>query len=296
MSQPGGYRPPQVPGPPPGYGGPPPGYGYPPQAYGQQGAYGQGGPGQGGYGPAGTPGGPGRPPGSRNGLVIMGIVVAAIVLLVAVGGIFLTFGAHNSAPTTTLTPTAQPTEPFPTSSPSRPPSTSAPTTSPTSGPHPSTPPASSGSAVSLGHGIALTPASGWKLAETRPGLAVLERGSQEQFVGQSGALAKGTNPATVVNEYHKQIGDKYPGTKYTAAKAIDLGNAKVHAATGSMQVTVSTGGGTSEVVVVSVASVRASDGVTVLGTLYFFPSSDTTALNTEFSQMLSSMLRGQVGG
>ena len=39
-----------------------------------------------------------------------------------------------------------------------------------------------------------------------------------------------------------------------------------------------------------------TDGVTVIGTVYFTEDADTDQLNKDFSAMVNSMLKGQVAG
>ena len=46
----------------------------------------------------------------------------------------------------------------------------------------------------------------------------------------------------------------------------------------------------------SLVSVRPSDGVTVIGTIYFTPNVDTQQLDKDFSFMINSMLQGQAKG
>ena len=60
--------------------------------------------------------------------------------------------------------------------------------------------------------------------------------------------------------------------------------------------TVSGGQGTTKLFLFSLASVRQSDGVTVIGTTYFTPNADTAQLNTDFTSMINSMLKSQAAG
>ena len=320
----GGY-PPQGPGggyPPQGQGGyppqPQPAPGYPPQpgGYNPQGTYAapggypaQGPPG--GYGQQPPPGGYGHPgevpphgggfppvgaPAARKspGLII-GIVVAAIVLLAAIGGIIMVLNRDSSdqPPPVTITPTntAPPTEqPTPTNQPTADPSDSAqPTPTDTTDEPPS------GDRVDLGNGISLTPASGWEVQKTDKGVAQLSNG-ESNFLGQVIQAEATTNPGQLCDAWHRKVAEGTSNGKFQEAKSADVGTTKLTAATCLAQVTVSNGQGSTTVLLFSLASVRTSDGVTVLGTASFPPDADTTQLNTDFSAMVNSMLRTQASG
>ena len=304
--QQGGY-PPQGPGPqgyppqgPPG----PPGYGQPP--YGGQQPYrpGAGFPGQGGGGQGGGPypqqgfgpqGPQGTPPKKKSPLLIIGIVVAALVALVAIGGIAMALGGggDDDVPDTTITP-SQPTAP-PSDEPTPDPSAT-PSTEPSAGSSPSSSPSQpGGAAISLGNGVSLTPASGWSVKKKTTNVAQLSDGDNI-FLGQAVKVDKGTNPGQLCTAWHKQVAEEASGGKFADPKSLDLGSDKLKGASCSAQVTVSSGQGSSTVLLVSVVSVRQSDGVTVVGTVYFTSSSEEDQLNKDFGSMVNSMLRTQVQG
>lgn len=317
--QPGGY--------PPQAGGYPPQSAYNPQvAYNPQGVYGQpaGYPQQGapqphpgGYGPQGPggyPPGPQGPPGGyasgggppkKSSLMIIGIVVAAVLLLVAVGGIVMALNSGgDDQPTSTITP-GQPAPPTdnPTESPSADPSVDPPSpaasTRPPSGQPPSADPSDKpanpgGSSVSLGQGISVTPASGWKLKNKGDGSAQLSNG-RDLFVGLVGDVDPGSNPVQFCDAYHRKLGEKATNGTYSKAKALDLKSSKLDGASCLAEVTVSSGQGSTDVLLYSVVSIR-TDGVTVVGTLYFTEATDTKALGDDFVVMVNSMLEGQSAG
>ena len=79
-------------------------------------------------------------------------------------------------------------------------------------------------------------------------------------------------------------------------KTADVGTNKLEAATCSAQITASSGQGSSELLLVSVVSVRSSDGVAVVGTVAFTSSSDQDQLQKDFSAMSNSMLQTQAAG
>ena len=55
------------------------------------------------------------------------------------------------------------------------------------------------------------------------------------------------------------------------------------------------GGSAIQVYIFSLVSVR-TDGLTVVGSLYFTKDSDTTSLDKDFTAMVNSMLTGQSAG
>ena len=297
--QPGGYPPQQ----PPGY---PPQQGFPPQqpgGYGPQRAYApQPPPGYppqqpGGYGPEGpAAGGPGAPPGApqkKSPIMIIAIVVAAIVLLAAVGGIImvLTRNGGGEQPDVSITP-SQPVPPTeqPTPEPTGQPTTQEPQPTPT---EPSQPPA--GGTINLGNGIELTPAGGWEVKKTGKNVAQLSDG-KSVFLGQSLQITQSTNPSQLCDAWHRDIAEGTTNGKFQDPKDADVGTARLKAATCVAQVTVSGGQGSTKLFLFSLASVRQSDGVTVIGTAYFTPDAKTDQLNQDFTSMINSMLRSQASG
>jgi hypothetical protein len=306
----GGYpqQPPQQGGypqqPPPGYNpqgayAPQPGQqgGFPPQqGYPQQGGYPPQGP-QGPRGPQGPQGGgfppQGVPPKKKSPALLIGIVVAAVVLLVAIGGIILVLtGGKPAQPTVTVTP-GQPSPP--------PPGPSDTPTDPgggTTGPAEPTPtdsaPPSNGEAIDLGNGVSLTPADGWKVAKTGTNIAQLTDG-KDLFIGQAPKLQAGTNPGQLCTAWHKQLGQGAASGKYGDPKDVGLGTTKLKGASCAAQLTVSSGQGSSTLGVFSIVSVR-TDGLTVVGTTMFPLNENADQLNKDFLAMVNSMLKGQSAG
>jgi hypothetical protein len=305
--QPAGYPPQQPAGYPPqqpaGY---PPQPGYPPQqpgtgGYPPQGAY-PSQPPPGGYPPeppegyqpqraAGAPGTPGAPA-KKSPVMIVAIVAAAIVLLAAVGGIImvLTRGAEQQ-PEVTITPSqpAQPTE-EPTSESTGQPTTAEPQPSPTQTAQPP-----KGGAIDLGNGIELKPAAGWQVKKTGENVAQLSDG-KSVFLGQSVQITQSTNPGQLCDAWHRNVAEGTSNGQYQDSKDINVGTSSLKAATCVAQVTVSGGQGTTKLYLFSLVSVRQSDGVTVIGTAYFTPNTDTEQLNKDFTSMVDSMLESQVAG
>ena len=282
-----GYRPQQ-----PGVGGyppqrayepPPPPGGYPPQ---QPGGYVPQGPAAGG---PGSQGGPAK----KSPVIIIAIVAAAIVLLAAVGGIImvLTRGGGAEQPGVTITP-SQPVPPTeePTAEPTGQPTTQEPQPTPTESSQPPT-----GGAVNLGNGIELTPANGWEVKKSGKNVAQLSDG-KSVFLGQSLQISQSTNPAQLCEAWHRDVAEGTSNGEFQDPKDAEVGTTRLKAATCVAQVTVSGGQGTTKLFLFSMASVRQSDGVTVIGTAYFTPNVDTAQLNTDFNSMINSMLKSQAAG
>jgi len=280
MSEPQGPRPGGA-QPPSQQGLPQPGPGYPQPGYPRAG-YPQ--PGRPTTGPAGAPP-------KKSALLIIGIVVAAVVALVAIGGIVIGLTSGDSdVPATTITPDPQtpPDEPSPDPSSSP----SAPSAGPSSG---SAPGGGSGSALDLGHDVTLVPAAGWDVKKQTTSLAQLSDG-KNVFVGQTTTVDTGSNPGQICTAWHKQLAEDEGGGKFSTPKTADVGADKLKAATCSAQVTASSGQGSSELLLVTVVSVRSTDGVAVLGTAAFTASADEDQLQKDFGSMAGSMLRTQAAG
>ena len=250
----------------------------------------------GGYPPVG-----GQPAKKSPGLII-GIVVAALVLLAAVGGIIMVLnrdpqgqpGPVSITPTEPVPPSVEPTPngdptPAPTPTPSDPGGNPTPTpTDPGNEP-------SGGDAIDLGSGISLTPASGWETQKTAKGVAQLSDG-KSVFLGQVIQAEASTNPGQLCDAWHRKIAEGTSNGKFQDPKSADLGTKKLSAGTCLAQITVSNGQGSSTVLLFSLVSVRTGDGVTVLGTASFPENADAEQLNKDFSTMINSMLEGQAKG
>ena len=115
-------------------------------------------------------------------------------------------------------------------------------------------------------------------------------------MGQAVELEAGTNPGQLCSAWHKQVAEGAADAKHADPKKLDLGTTTLSGASCVAQMTVSTGQGSSEILVYSVVSVRENDGITVLGTVYFTADSNTEKIDTDFSTMVNSMLKTQVAG
>jgi hypothetical protein len=306
----GGYPPQQQP-PPQGYQPQQPAYnpqgtyapqgGYPPQ--GQPGGYGQPGqqpppgypPQSGGMPPGGYPPQAGAQPGKKSPGLIIGIVVAAVVLLAAIGGIIMVLNRDGGEqpPPVSITPSqSPPPTDQPTPGPTDQPTTQQPTDEPQPTPTQGTP---SGDAVELGKGISVTPAAGWEVQKSGNGVAQLSNG-QAVFLGQVIQAEAATNPGQLCDAWHRKVAEGTSNGKFGEPKNEDLGTQKLKGASCGAQVTVSNGQGTATISLVSVVSVRASDGVTVIGSVSFGEGAGTDQLGKDFSAMVNSMLQSQASG
>ncbi len=221
-------------------------------------------------------------------------MVAAVIVIAAVGGIViaLTRGG-GSEPVTTVTPsapTAPPTDPTPTpTNPSQPPNTPTPAPS-TPGGNTPTPPG----AVDLGNGVSLTPASGWSVRSKQGPAAQLSNG-RELFVGIATQVKPGSNPGQTCDGYHRSVAEQYTNGKFEEPKDVDLKTTKLKAASCLAQVTITNGSGSANVFIFSLVSIR-TDGLAVVGSIYFTKESDIAQVNKDFATMVNSMLKGQVAG
>jgi hypothetical protein len=308
QSQPAGYPPQSQPG---GYSTQPQSGGYPPQPpggyppQGQPGSY-PGQPGgynpQGGYPPgaypgasAGYPSGAGGPPPKKSRATIIGIVAAAVLLLAAIGGVILVLtqgGETQPDATITPTPTAEPTAEAPSAQPTSasPSGRQSTPLQPTGGPNP----VPSGEAISLDHGISLTPADGYQLEKSGTGYARLSNGDQ-LFLGQAITVDPGTNPEQLCDAWHRKIAEGQANGQFGNPETADLNTKNLEGATCTGMFTASNGSGSQDVVVFSLVSVR-SDGVTAIGTMYLSKDADSDQLNKDFTAMMNSMLQDQATG
>ena len=188
--------------------------------------------------------------------------------LAAVGGIImvLTRGGGGEQPNVTITP-SQPVPPTeePTAEPTGQPTTQEPQPTPTGTSQP--PP---GGSLNLGNGIELTPANGWEVKKTGKNVAQLSDG-ESVFLGQSLQISQSTNPAQLCDAWHRNVAEGTSNGKFQDPEDAEVGTTRLKAATCVAEVTVSGGQGTTKLFLFSLASVRQSDGVTVIGTAYFRP-------------------------
>jgi hypothetical protein len=226
--------------------------------------------------------------------MIIGIVVAAVVLLAAIGGIIMVLNRDGDQPPPVSITPSQPVPPTeqPTTEP-----TDDPTDEPTDQPQPtptetSDPP--SGDAIDIGNGISVVPASGWTLEDSKQNSVLLTDGNSA-FRGQAAQLDGNTNAGQLCDGWHKQVTKQGTNGEFADPKEVDV-NPEVTAATCQARFTVSNGQGSQTINLFSLVSVRESDGITIVATAYFSPNVDTQQLGRDFDVMVNSMLESQING
>ena len=152
-----------------------------------------------------------------------------------------------------------------------------------------------GGAIDLGNGVELVPATGWEVKKTGKNVAQLSNG-KSIFLGQSLQISPSTNPGQLCDAWHRDVAEGTSNGKFQDAKDADVGTTRLKAATCVAEVTVSGGQGTTKLYLFSLVSVRQSDGVTVIGTAYFTPNTETDQLNKDFTSMINTMLKSQASG
>lgn len=310
--QQGGYGGPQQGGPPQqgGYGGPqqggPPqqgGYGQP-----QQGGYGQSGPGgyqQGGYqqgayqqGAYQGHGGP-QPPQQSSNFKILAIILGALVV-VALGGLaFALLGDSSSDgpgpidPTPTVSQSAPPETPSP--EPTETPTTTGPTEEPSPSPTPeeteTSEPPPANDAIPIGHGMSVTLADGWSVAEQTENSVVLRDPNGRGMVFGTGRTDDPPNEVVdLVNSFTET------GTNVRKSDVINHDVAPDLIVSSQWAVmTVAGGGGSSEVGVFGLVSSRTSDQIGFVA-VAIMPAADidNDAVTGQVDAMLNSVLNTQV--
>ncbi len=291
---PGGYGQ-QPPGgygqqPPGGYGQQPasypsagqPGYGSQPSAPYGQGYGGQGYPTQPSYG-YGGPSGPGGPPRKSNTLII-GIVIAAVLALVAVGAVVLVLTHRGGGqqpppvPNPTATQPSQPTGPSPTGKPTAPKTSQPPT----------------GAQQSAGNGLSFTIPSGWKVSRN-DGDSVAITDGKDYLTVNTARLSAGADPASTLDSYHQSLSKGLSNTDVEPAKATDCDLSGGKCATGFASGTASSGQGSVVLDFTSFIAVR-SDGLAFVATAqYPDEGTDTDQLSDDYSAVISSLEKSLLG-
>ena len=256
----------------------PPAQGYPPQGYGPQ-----------GYQVPGQ-----RPPGGgQSSTKLLMIVLGAVALLAIVGGIFLALSGRDDTPQTPVTPTAAPTATTPASPSPEPsePATAEPTTEPTTA-APTPPP--SGSSIDLGSGIVLPVPTGWQIQEQAPGAASVSDG-RALFVVRTLRGEPSTDPMQLCQTFHQTVLKDAPNAGFGESTLQDVGADNLAVASCPAIYTETQGGQSVQMTVVTFASVRTSDGVTMLATALFNQDTPDQSFN-DINTMLNGVLGSQASG
>ena len=270
--------------------------GYPGQPYPQQpqGGYpGQPYPQQGGYQPqGGYPTGGGQPPGRASSSKVLLIVIGAVALLVLAGAVLLMMSNRqpptdpvnpqvSPAPTATASsePTTEPTE--------EPTASEAPTTQPTDEP-------TAGGLVDLGNGVKFLVAPGWEIQEQAANAISVGDGNAV-LVTRVVQQQKNTNPGQLCDAFNRQVladstGAKFGDPKDVGVKLKNLGVAQCPAAFIS-----TTSGKSTQMLVVTFAAVRTTDGVATLSTMLFTKDTPDSSFS-DIDKMLGVVLTTQSVG
>ena len=201
----------------------------------------------------------------------------------------LTRGGGGEQPNVTITP-SQPVPPTeqPTAEPTGQPTTQEPQPTPTGTSQPPPVAVSISATGSSSHrptaGRSRRPARTWRSCPT-----------ESVFLGQSLQISQSTNPAQLCDAWHRNVAEGTSNGKFQDPEDAEVGTTRLKAATCVAEVTVSGGQGTTKLFLFSLASVRQSDGVTVM-VPHFRPNADTAQLNTDFTSMINSMLKSQTAG
>lgn len=259
----------------------------------------------------------------RSSAKLLGIVLAAIVALTAVGAVVMSLtGRNDDASAAGLQPTLptvparpsvapRPTAPrvnTPATQPPARPVSPRPTVTRPAAPRPAatTPavprpqatrpvvprPVPDPSAVELGNSVWLVPAPEWQVQSTSNSMVLLAKG-RDEFVGTALRLPAGTNAAQTCNSHHRELAQDYTNGKFSIPKPENLGSPRLSGASCAATVTVANGGDAFTARIYSLVSVRA-DGLTAVGTMYSTEDSDSAQLDAAFSFMMNSMIRSQL--
>lgn len=288
--QPQGFGQPPAGQAPQGFGQQPPAYGAP-QAYGAAGPYNPQGAYGGGYRPPGAygQGNPGvSAPKAGSSAKILIIVVAAVVVLGLIGGgvaLLSNKGGGTTPSVVQPTPTRGATTSTPTTATKTPTTTSTTKTTTTTAP--------AGGAIAMPNGLAVTPASGWKLKDQDATTVSLTNGTAYYYAIAVSGVAGGTTGTAIVDKYLANLSTKLTNVSKDTTDAVEV-DPKVLAAEGGLQGTLASSSGSQKVGVAVVGSVRQSDGVTFIGVLLYDATASTADLKQPFTDMTVSILKTQV--
>jgi hypothetical protein len=243
----------------------------------------------------GYSGQPTPPSGRASSSKILLIVVGAVALLVIAGGVLLMMSNRSTptidpvkpspGPVPTATATTQPTTvPTDTTDP-----TTAPTTAPTT--EPTTP---STGAIDLGNGVLFLPADGWEVQEQAAGAVSVSNG-KAVLVTRVIQQKKGTNPGQLCDAFNRQVLAEAPGAKFGEPKDQEISLKNLGLASCPAAYISSSNGKSQQMLVVSFAAVRTTDGLSTITTMLF--TKDTPdATFADIDQMLGVVLTTQSQG
>lgn len=246
-------------------------------------------------------------PGRKSPGLIIGIVLASVLLLAAVGGIVIALNRDDGdQPVTTVTPgtppappptdPTEPATPVPSDRPTTEPSdraTSAPPPSRAPTPRPTEPPSPrSGDRVELSKGITIDPVEGWEVRDSDRNAALLSNG-KEAFLGRVLEVKRGANAEQFCEAYNREITKEGTDQEYAEPEPIQkMPSSKLKGASCLARLTDTSGQESVQIYLSTLVSVR-NDGLTVAASLIFLKNTKE-AVGKDAAAMAGSMIAGQL--
>jgi hypothetical protein len=231
------------------------------------------------------------------------IVVGAVVLLVLAGGVLLMM-SNRSTPSDPVSPqpTVVPTVPTQSAEPTAAPTqeaTDAPTTAPTSetSQEPTQEPTAgpgNGGLVDLGNGVMFLPASGWEVQEQATNAISVSDG-KAVLVTRVVQQKKNTNAGQLCDAFNRQTLADAAGAKFGDPKDLSVNLKKLVVAQCPAAYISTTNGKSTQMLVVTFAAVRTTDGVATLSTMLFTKDTPDASFN-DIDTMLGVVLGSQAAG
>jgi hypothetical protein len=213
-----------------------------------------------------------------------------VLVVLLVFGITRLVGS-GSDPDPTVNPTVDPT-PTQGTDPTDDPTTEDPTTDPTTGTDPTDDPTTgtpTGDAIAIAEGVSVVPAAGWSQVEAEEGFVVLSDGNS-YFYGEAFATDGAMPPADLLEDYLAQVTAEGTDVEIGAVEAVDMGDG-LESAIQSASWTVSDASGTYTTAVTSLATLRESDGLMTLATMFYYPEYvDPEQLDADYTAMANSIV------
>ncbi|MDO5499610.1 MAG: hypothetical protein Q4F67_08020, partial [Propionibacteriaceae bacterium] len=232
----------------------------------------------------------------KSSALIIGIVVAAIAVL-GLGGlaIGLLGGKDDPLPPPPPPPTVQPTPTTnPTTDPTTEPTTDpdpAPTTEPTPGGGGGQQTQPSGNAIQLSNGMSVTPASGWTVAQQNANAVLLQDARGRSMIISTGRV---NDPRNDVTELLRRLTADGSDVRLGDVETPDL-HSSIDVARQAAAMTATSGGGSTRIGMVAIASSRKADQTGFLTVVAAPPDAFQDDSFTEGADaMVESLFRSQV--
>src|SRR5699024_3568799 len=134
----------------------------------------------------------------------------------------------------------------------------------------------------------LTPAPGWILEDADEDMVMLNNG-EAVMMGMAVEMDPGTDAIRLTGDYLELLAEGGSDPRYSEVLPMEGMPDSVDVGMGTVTITASGGGGTMDVAMTTVVSVRQSDGLTVVGTLYYDANDWEEELIDDFAAMTFSM-------